>query len=224
MLRRFGSRLHQASGPLALFLVLTGGIAYAANTIGSSDIINESILSQDIKNGQVASSDVRNDNLANGGLQGVDVLNNSLTGDDINESSLGQVPTSTLGGFGRHSTQSGCDPESETFVACSFVTLTTSAPSRVLVLGRITAWPEYDADSGYGECRIGTTSGPLSNTTTDVAVNDNNGFYDDLSIFGVTPPLGPGVHSFGIDCNQGPLYGAIWYKEAQVSAVALSPN
>jgi len=32
--------------------------AYAANTIGSSDIIDESILSQDIKNGEVKSSDI----------------------------------------------------------------------------------------------------------------------------------------------------------------------
>jgi hypothetical protein len=32
--------------------------AYAANTVGSSDIIDESILSQDIKNGEVKSSDL----------------------------------------------------------------------------------------------------------------------------------------------------------------------
>jgi hypothetical protein len=32
--------------------------AYAANTVGSSDIINESILSEDIKNGQVKNSDI----------------------------------------------------------------------------------------------------------------------------------------------------------------------
>jgi len=34
--------------------------AYAANTVGSSDIIDESILSQDIKNGEVKSSDLGN--------------------------------------------------------------------------------------------------------------------------------------------------------------------
>ena len=56
MLRRFTSHVrHQWMGALALFLVLAGGTAYAANTIGSSDIIDESILSRDVKNGQVRS-------------------------------------------------------------------------------------------------------------------------------------------------------------------------
>ncbi|MGH9992178.1 MAG: hypothetical protein ACREBU_13920 [Nitrososphaera sp.] len=35
--------------------------AYAAATIGSADIINESILSEDIKNGQVKASDIATD-------------------------------------------------------------------------------------------------------------------------------------------------------------------
>jgi hypothetical protein len=93
MLARLLAHLQrQWMGALALFLVLTGGVAYAANTIGSSDIIDESILSQDVKNGevktadigtnQVRSADVRNDSLAGGGL----------TGADINESGLGIVP------------------------------------------------------------------------------------------------------------------------------------
>jgi len=47
--------------------------AYAANTVGSSDIIDESILSQDIKNGQVMNSDiaygaVTNSKIANGAV------------------------------------------------------------------------------------------------------------------------------------------------------------
>ena len=69
----------QWMGALALFLVIAGGSAYAANTIGSSDVIDNSLLSVDLKNSQVRSADVQND-----GLQG----------GDINESSLGQVPDS----------------------------------------------------------------------------------------------------------------------------------
>ena len=38
---------------LCLVLILGGGAAYAADTIGSSDIINESIQSEDLKNSQV---------------------------------------------------------------------------------------------------------------------------------------------------------------------------
>ncbi len=69
----------QWMGALALFLVLTGGVAYAADTIGSSDVINGSppsgddpknndILSADLKANQVYSSDVRDDTLVSGGL------------------------------------------------------------------------------------------------------------------------------------------------------------
>jgi hypothetical protein len=173
--------------------------------------------------GDLAGSSYPNPLIAPGAVNSGKVSNNSLTGDDINESTLGQVPSATLGGLGRHSSQRSCDPESETFVPCAVVNLTTSGTSRVLVLGRIQAWPEFDADSGRGDCRIGTTSGPITNTTTRVGVNENNIFYYDLSVYGVTPPLGAGVHSFGIDCNQVPG-GAIWYDHAQVTAVALSAN
>ena len=95
----------QWAGLLALFLVIAGGTAYAANTIGSSDIIDESILSRDIKNGevqtadignnQVRGNDVRNANLPGGGLTGSDILGDSLGGGEIDESALGQVPQAT---------------------------------------------------------------------------------------------------------------------------------
>ncbi len=83
----------QWMGALALFLVIAGGTAYAANTVGSSDIINESIQSQDIKNGQVkgpdignnqvSSVDVRDDTLANGGLDAADLSSNSVNSSEI---------------------------------------------------------------------------------------------------------------------------------------------
>ena len=57
---------------LALVIALGGGAAYAANTIGSSDIIDESIQSVDLKNGQVRTADVVND-----GLTGADIKDNS---------------------------------------------------------------------------------------------------------------------------------------------------
>ena len=64
----FGHLRQQWMGALALLLVLTGGVAYAANTVGSSDIIDESILSQDLKNSEVGSADLKNN-----AVQGVDV-------------------------------------------------------------------------------------------------------------------------------------------------------
>jgi len=48
--------------------------AFAANTVGSSDIINESILSEDIKNSQVKASDIATDAVGAAELQGVTKL------------------------------------------------------------------------------------------------------------------------------------------------------
>ena len=83
----------QWAGLLALFLVVAGGTAYAANTVGSTDIINGQVKSVDIGNNEVSSADVRDDTLANGGLAPIDlqpaavgtseVANNSLRGADI---------------------------------------------------------------------------------------------------------------------------------------------
>lgn len=48
--------------------------AYAANTIGSSDIINESILSEDIKNRQVKAADIATDAVGAAEIAGVSKL------------------------------------------------------------------------------------------------------------------------------------------------------
>lgn len=82
-------------GYVALFLVLSGGTAYALN--GSN-----TVFSDDIVNDQVRSVDVRNDDLKGGGLAALDlransvaaseVADNSMTGKEIDESTLGLVP------------------------------------------------------------------------------------------------------------------------------------
>jgi len=58
---------------VALMLASSAG-AYAANSVGSDDIIDESIQSQDLKDGAA--------------VGGSDVIDNSLTGVQINEGSL----------------------------------------------------------------------------------------------------------------------------------------
>jgi hypothetical protein len=102
---------------LALFVAVSTGGAYAANTIGSADVIDESLLSQDIKNGEVKESDIRGDqvttgkirsgnvltsDLGNGAVTNIKVLDDSLGGADILESSLAKVPSAanadTVGG------------------------------------------------------------------------------------------------------------------------------
>lgn len=111
-MRRFAftDRLTYANvtSTIALVVALGGGAAYAADTIGSPDIIDESILSQDIKNdevkavdlanqavgtdelatGAVRSTDVRNDTLNAGGLLSEDIAQDTLGSQDVADDSL----------------------------------------------------------------------------------------------------------------------------------------
>jgi hypothetical protein len=66
-------------GYVAIFLFAIAGTAYAANTIGSADIINGQVKSADIGNNQVYPADVRDDTLPNGGLDSADVRENTLS-------------------------------------------------------------------------------------------------------------------------------------------------
>jgi hypothetical protein len=195
---------------IALFVAL-GGVAYAAGTIGSADVINNSLLSADLKDNQVKSVDVRDDSLAGGGL----------TGTDIVESSLGQVPSATLGGFGRESpVGSGCDPEDSAFINCAatdFINL--PAPTRVLIIGQVTAYPEAFGSSGSGFCHVGLNTGALPSSQIHAFVKEQD---DALAMSGVTSVVGPGLIAVGLDCNENA--GGISYTGAHLSFVELSPG
>ena len=65
---------------------LSGGVAYAANTVGSSDIINESIQSVDLKNNQIQSVDVRNES-----LHSEDIGNLEIRSDNLGLNAVGPV-------------------------------------------------------------------------------------------------------------------------------------
>ena len=74
---------------LALFLAL-GGVSYAAISVGSAEIRNNSIRTQDLRNDQIRSRDIRNRTIV-----GRDVLTNAIGGLQINENTLGRVPDAT---------------------------------------------------------------------------------------------------------------------------------
>ena len=71
---------------LALFIAI-GGSSYAALSIRSRDIVNNTVRSADIRNNHVTSRDVRNRT-----LRGRDVRRNALGGEQVRESRLGPVP------------------------------------------------------------------------------------------------------------------------------------
>jgi hypothetical protein len=104
--RRYVRQQH--IGFLALFVAL-GGSAYAAATINSASVVDNSLTGADIRGraaspgkpfteGTLTGEDVRGSFGApgrpavNGSLTGADIANDSLTGADILEQSLGKVP------------------------------------------------------------------------------------------------------------------------------------
>jgi hypothetical protein len=84
----------QWMGALALFLVIAGGTAYAANTVGSSDIIDDSILSADIKTNNVRADDIQGNSVSSskldsGAVQSIDVRDDTLAAIDMAANSVG---------------------------------------------------------------------------------------------------------------------------------------
>jgi hypothetical protein len=83
---------------LALFLVLTGGVVWAAGQIGSGDIANNAVRSRHIKAGNVHASDI-----GTGAVSSRAVKNGSLTTADLNSSALqggGGAVFATVSGLG----------------------------------------------------------------------------------------------------------------------------
>src|SRR3954452_15331826 len=73
---------------LALTIALGTGGAYAANTIGSDDIIDESIQAVDLKNLEVKNADlalgaVNSSRIANGSIANIDLAADSVDGSKI---------------------------------------------------------------------------------------------------------------------------------------------
>src|SRR3954454_16130593 len=81
--------IYDVMAVLGCVAALGTGSAYAANTIGSADIIDESILSQDIQDGQISSADVRDRTLANGGLVATDLRTGSVGAAEIAANGFG---------------------------------------------------------------------------------------------------------------------------------------
>ena len=192
------------------------GDKVAPDTLTGADVLNNSLDGADITN-----------------LTGSDLQSDTLSGFHINESLLATVPNATnatnaataaRGGIGRWAARgTACDPESETFVDCGYTTLNLPGPSRVLLIGRIVSWREsHHADSGYGHCRLATSAGAIGAST--IEVGDGGEGPNDQMLLTVTGVMGPGTYDFGIECNQGMEFGAIWFWDSQIAAVALSPT
>ena len=193
-------------GALALFVVLTGGTAYAANTVFSSDIVN----------GEVKTAD-----LANNAVRTGKVLNENLTGADIVESSLGEVPSARLRGLGGDTAQA--PTATRELVAHDLRTerhhhARRPHPRADNRTGH--RQPRNLGTQGEGQCHVGTNGGALLDSSAVPFVVDQA---DVISVSGVTDVVGPGPIAFGLDCNEEGQ-GGIHYSHGHLSFVELSPG
>jgi hypothetical protein len=214
---RLASRRPSASlviACLALFVAL-GGVGYAAATIGSAAIVDNSIRSKDVRN---------ND------LRGKDVRTNTLKGGDIDESSLGQVPSSanadnathaanadnatnatnaanatnatnaanaenanTVGGIGPDALTIGrsalsgiCEPGA-TYTNCASVVLPMPRAGRVLV----TAGGQWHSDNAAGTsvrglCRINLDGAAFTSPTEEGSLSQQTDENQEQAMSGIT--------------------------------------
>lgn len=179
----------------------------AAGSLTGLDVANESLSGIDITNGSVDGGD-----LLDGSVSSNDVTNETIGGIDVNEGSFGQVPSALLGGFGRYFAGSQCDPASNNWIDCGYVTLNLPSQARVLLIGRVRAF----ADGGtVGYCRLVSSRGAYPDTQSRVEGGDA------VSLLAL-PVVASGSVDFGVECEQE--IGDIAYGEVGLSAVAIAPN
>jgi hypothetical protein len=167
--RLFAHLRGQWTGALALFLVLSGGTAWAVDEWTGANIQNGTLTSADYKNNDIRSIDVRNDTFAGGGLTGADIAPNALTGADIANLAVGTGELAQLPGARAkattvqslpHATPQGVALDSEVFDTGGLYTppndtMTISVPGTYL----LTAQLNYAADAdGLRQLRIKVNS------------------------------------------------------------------
>ena len=205
---------------VALFVAF-GGVSYAAATIGSAEIKNNSVRSKDVKNGD---------------LRGKDLKKDTIGASRVLESSLGKVPSAAkadsassadtagsattattasnanaLGGVALNDTERGsdsydadCNPSSAAFVDCTGATITLPRSSKVLVQ-QSGEWNSDTAGAARGTCVLQQNDVTISNTFQIGELNDGTDDTHENAIPGfldVRGPLAPGNYRFELSCNQ----------------------
>jgi 2',3'-cyclic-nucleotide 2'-phosphodiesterase (5'-nucleotidase family) len=75
---------------IAVVLAIGTGSAFAAATIGSPEVIDESLTGTDVKNGSLTASD-----LAKNSIPGANITDDTVRGSDVKEETLGNVPSAS---------------------------------------------------------------------------------------------------------------------------------
>jgi len=134
MLRKLRPRsVYDVFALLALFVAVSTGGAYAANTVFSTDIVDGEVKSVDVGNNEIGSGDVKDNSLNTFDVHsflGVDVVDNSLTGADVNESTL------DLAAEPWHEVGAAGEPAFNSNIACVWSNVDPSANSAAFLRDR----------------------------------------------------------------------------------------
>ena len=156
---------------VALFVAL-GGSSYAALTVGTKQIANNSVRSEDLRNNDVHGRDIakgtiRGTDVRDNDLQGRDLRANTLSGQDIKESSLAMVPSAADA-----QALAGKPPSaflgSDKQVRTGLVKLAHGDTKTVAAFGPFT-WKAQCSDDGGGSTRLKVT---LESTEPDSFAGD----------------------------------------------------
>jgi hypothetical protein len=231
---------------LALTIALGTGGAYAAATIGSEDIIDNSIQSVDIKDGQVRNTDlgtnqittsrihddgVTNPDLAANSVDGAKVADGSIAEHDLAADSVGSPELkvdSVNGGLIANNTIHGED------IAAGAIR--TSELAAGAVTESKVADGSLPASKFKGSATTGTlgvNSGLANGRGDDIDVTIDGGHRGDAAIFSANGSVPAGVLLYGVRvpqaghmivkvCNfSGATLGAI--TDLPVTAISLTP-
>ncbi len=84
----FASIRGQWMGALALFLVLSGGVAYGANTVFSSDIVDGEVKTADIGNNEIRAADLRAGSVGSSEVAGSSIGSSEVADGSIRDGDL----------------------------------------------------------------------------------------------------------------------------------------
>ena len=201
----------------------------AADAVNGTKVAAASLTGFDFANDSLDSSKVT-------GLNGSDVQDDTLAGSDVVEGTLGELPLATVAGTGQSTSSQGspwCDPGDASFVTCVSFVKSLPAQGRVLLEGYgegLRATLDGSTGPATGRCRLGLISGGTLEYYGDTEARpslENTGFPSfnfygvggEFDLTAVTPPVGPGVVTLSLACNE--TSSNIVYQGVGLSAVQI---
>jgi hypothetical protein len=183
---------NQWAGVLALFCVLAGGTAYAANTVFSEDIVDGEVKTADIAAGAVGTSEIKNNavreaDIGTGAVGSDEVADESLGSADLGPDSAGssEVTEGDLNGlpveaaFAAGTSADGCNPSSGAFVNCrttNTISMVGPPASALTIVMASIKWHSDGTGGSGGTCNLkaNLAGGGVSGNADSAAIGEAN--------------------------------------------------